>query len=110
MYVIRASQEVFEIAAIGEYASTTQTWHGLADMFKNTGSFTDRSSRVGYLCLYVHYRVYECIFHKALNDIPEEKKSMGDKLGDLGSQATGLLQLIHLFRNVRFKWSHTNLP
>ncbi|PRD36136.1 UNVERIFIED_CONTAM: hypothetical protein NCL1_09537 [Trichonephila clavipes] len=39
---IKASQKVFEIAPIGMYARTTQGW---ADMFENTGRFTDRSRR-----------------------------------------------------------------
>ncbi|GFT59979.1 hypothetical protein TNCV_4179961 [Trichonephila clavipes] len=47
----------FEIAAIGMYACTTPTRHGLADMFENTGCFTDRSSNDGYSCNQVHFRI-----------------------------------------------------
>ncbi|GFX03530.1 histone-lysine N-methyltransferase SETMAR-like [Trichonephila clavipes] len=39
-----ASEKMFEIAAIGMYARTTPTRHGLVDMFENTGRFTDRAA------------------------------------------------------------------
>ncbi|GFU41447.1 hypothetical protein TNCV_4585961 [Trichonephila clavipes] len=39
------------------YARTTSTRHGVEDMFENTGSFTDRSSSVGYSCHQVHFRI-----------------------------------------------------
>ncbi|GFY05205.1 hypothetical protein TNCV_2206511 [Trichonephila clavipes] len=49
------SQEVFEVTTIGMYARTTPTRHGLADMFENTGHFTDRSSSDGHSCHQVHF-------------------------------------------------------
>ncbi|GFS79681.1 hypothetical protein TNCV_4241391 [Trichonephila clavipes] len=38
------------------YARTTPTRHGLADMFKNTRSFTDHSSSDGYSGHQIHFR------------------------------------------------------
>ncbi|GFW04917.1 hypothetical protein TNCV_4881521 [Trichonephila clavipes] len=46
-----------EIAAIGMNARTTTTRHGLADMFENTGCFTDRSISDGYSCHKVYFRI-----------------------------------------------------
>ncbi|GFW97917.1 hypothetical protein TNCV_1426801 [Trichonephila clavipes] len=54
---IIASQEAFEIAAIGMYARRVPTRHGLVDIFGNTGCFADRSNSVGYSCHQVNFRI-----------------------------------------------------
>ena len=57
---MKTSQELFEIAGIGIHACTTLIRHGLADMFKNTGRFTDHSNCNGYSCHQVCFRIHRC--------------------------------------------------
>ncbi|GFW43731.1 hypothetical protein TNCV_4770801 [Trichonephila clavipes] len=49
--------KLYEIAAIGLYARMALTRHGLADLFQNTGRFTNRSSSDGYSRHQVHFSV-----------------------------------------------------
>ncbi|GFU01027.1 hypothetical protein TNCV_1816471 [Trichonephila clavipes] len=58
------SQEVFEIAAIGMYTRMIPTRYGLADIFENTGCFTDRCGSDGYSCHQFHFRIDEYVVNR----------------------------------------------
>ncbi|GFV98472.1 hypothetical protein TNCV_624311 [Trichonephila clavipes] len=50
---------------IGMDALTAPTRHGLADMFENTGCFTDHRSSDEYLCHKVHFRIQGCVVNRS---------------------------------------------
>ncbi|GFV01799.1 hypothetical protein TNCV_2550531 [Trichonephila clavipes] len=70
------------------YARTASRRHGLPNIFENTGHFTDPSSSDGYPRNQVHFGNDRRVVHGALHSTPE-KKSRGDKSGDLGRPSDG---------------------
>lgn len=96
------------IAAIGKYAHSIPSRHVLANIFKNTGCFMDSSTSDGYSYHKFYFRIYGTIILNVLH-VTREKKIRGDKWGDIRNQRTGSPPQVHLFQNIRSKWSSTHL-